>query len=116
MGPILRLLRRLRPAVPPGWTVLVLADRGLWSPRLWRRIRRLGWHPLLRIQRRATLAPDGRERCAAGAPGRPGGAWGRPGRPRPPEGQRPAGTPGAARAAAPEGARGGGSAGRRASA
>src|SRR3954465_3787793 len=24
MGPILRLLRRLRPAVPPGWTVLVL--------------------------------------------------------------------------------------------
>ena len=39
MGPILRLLRRLRPAVPPGWTVLVLADRGLWSPRLWRRIR-----------------------------------------------------------------------------
>lgn len=75
MGPILRLLRRLRPAVPPGWTVLVLADRGLWSPRLWRRIRRLGWHPLLRIQRRTTIAPDGRERCAAGALVRPGEAW-----------------------------------------
>src|SRR3954465_4769678 len=42
MGPILRLLRRLRPAVPPGWTGLVLADRGLWSPRLWRRTRRPG--------------------------------------------------------------------------
>src|SRR5690349_15023675 len=39
---------QVRPAVPPGWTVLVPADRGLWSPRLWRRIRRLGWHPLLR--------------------------------------------------------------------
>src|SRR5256885_3633535 len=26
MGPILRLLRLLRPAVPPGWTVLVLAE------------------------------------------------------------------------------------------
>src|SRR3954467_11755949 len=26
LGPILRLLRRLRPAVPAGWTVLVLAD------------------------------------------------------------------------------------------
>src|SRR3954452_25329793 len=75
MGPILRLLRRLRPAVPPGWTVLVLADRGLWSPRLWRRIRRLGWHPLLRIQRRTTIAADGRERCAAGALVRPGEAW-----------------------------------------
>src|SRR3954464_5812400 len=34
MGPILRLLRRLCPAVPPGWTVLVLDDRSLWSPRL----------------------------------------------------------------------------------
>src|SRR3954463_15823823 len=77
LGPILRLLRQLRPAVPPGWTVLVLADRGLWSPRLWKRIRRLGWHPLLRIQRRTTIAPDGRERCAAGAwsgPARPGSA------------------------------------------
>jgi hypothetical protein len=25
----LRLVRRLRPAIPPGWTVIVLADRGL---------------------------------------------------------------------------------------
>src|SRR3982750_1982529 len=75
MGPILRLLRRSRPAVPPGWTVLVLADRGLWSPRLWRRIRRLGRHPLLRIQRRTTITPDGRERCPAGALVRPGEAW-----------------------------------------
>src|SRR4051812_45233414 len=72
--PILRLLRRLRPAVPPGCTVLVPADRGLWSPRLWRRIRRLGWHPLLRVQRRTTIAPDGRERCPAGALVRPGEA------------------------------------------
>ena len=77
MGPILRLLRRLRPAVPPGWTVLVLADRGLWSPRLWRRIRRLGWHPLLRIQRRTTIAPDGRSAARPGpwsGPARPGSA------------------------------------------
>src|ERR671938_540579 len=35
MGPILRLLRRLRPAVPPGWTGLVLAGRGPWSPGSW---------------------------------------------------------------------------------
>src|SRR3954467_8763914 len=85
LGAILRLLRRLRPAVPPGWTVLVLADRGLWSPRLWQRIRRLGWHPLLRVQRRTTIAPDGRERCPAGTLVRPGEAWvgrGRLGRPK----------------------------------
>jgi hypothetical protein len=75
LGPILRLLRQLRPAVPPGWTVLVLADRGLWSPRLWKRIRRLGWHPLLRIQRRTTITPDGGERRAAGALVRPCEAW-----------------------------------------
>jgi hypothetical protein len=75
LGPILRLLRRLRPAVPAGWTVLVLADRGLWSPRLWKRVRDLGWHPLLRIQRRTTITPDGRERCPAGALVRPGEAW-----------------------------------------
>src|SRR5437764_1917789 len=75
LGPILRLLRLLRPAVPPGWTVLVLADRGLWSPRLWRRVRRLGWHPLLRVQRRTTIAPDGGERRPAGTLVRPGEAW-----------------------------------------
>src|SRR3982750_142571 len=88
MGPILRLLRLLRPAVPPGWTVLVLADRGLWSPRLWRRIRELGWHPLLRIQRRTTVAPDGRERCRAEALVRPGEAWVGRGRLGSPKGRR----------------------------
>jgi hypothetical protein len=75
LGPIRRLLGRLRPAVPVGWTVLVLADRGLWSPRLWRRIRRLGWHPLLRIQRQTTITPDGGERRPAGTLVRPGEAW-----------------------------------------
>jgi Transposase DDE domain len=74
-GPILRLLRLLRPAVPPGWTVLVLADRGLWSPRLWQRVGRLGRRPLLRIQRRTTITPDGGERRPAGTLVRPGEAW-----------------------------------------
>ena len=53
----------------------MLADRGLWSPRLWKRIRRLGWHPLLRVQRRTTIAPDGGERRPAGTLVRPGEAW-----------------------------------------
>ena len=44
----LRLLRQLRPAMPQGWTVLVLADRGWYAPWLFRRITRLGWQPFLR--------------------------------------------------------------------
>jgi hypothetical protein len=48
-GEWLRLLRLLRPAIPCAWTVLVLADRGLYARWLFRRIVRLGWHPFLRI-------------------------------------------------------------------
>lgn len=77
MGAILRLLRWLRPAVPPGVTVTVLADRGLWSPRLWKRVRDLGWHPLLRLQGHSRVQPTGRRgwvRAATLAPA-PGQAW-----------------------------------------
>ena len=45
----LRMLRLLRPAIPRDWTVLVLADRGLYARWLFRRIVRLHWHPFLRI-------------------------------------------------------------------
>ena len=45
----LRMLRLLRPAIPCAWTVLVLADRGLYARWLFRRIVRVGWHPFLRI-------------------------------------------------------------------
>jgi Transposase DDE domain len=62
MPQIVRLLRQLRPAVPADMLVLVLADRGLWSPWLWRRIRRLRWHPLLRLQATTTFAPMGQAR------------------------------------------------------
>jgi hypothetical protein len=55
----LRLLRQLRPAIPADWTVLVLADRGLYAPWLFRRIVRLGWHPFLRINRGAKFRPEG---------------------------------------------------------
>ncbi len=55
----LRMLRRLRPALPPDWTVLVLADRGLYAPWLYRRIVRLGWHPFLRINQGAKFRPQG---------------------------------------------------------
>ena len=76
MGPALGLLARLAPAVPAGLPVLVLADRGLWSPRLWDGLRRLGWHPLLRVRPDATFRPAGgrRGRAAALVPGA-GHAW-----------------------------------------
>jgi hypothetical protein len=58
-GHWLRLLRQLRPAVPRDWTVLVLADRGLYASWLFRRIVRLGWHPFLRVNLGAKFRPAG---------------------------------------------------------
>jgi len=56
----LRLIRLLRPAIPPERTVIVLADRGLYARWLFRRIVRVGWHPFLRVNTAATFRPDGR--------------------------------------------------------
>ena len=50
LPPLLDLLTALAPAVPRGQRVVVLSDRGLWSPRLYRHLRQLHWHPLLRVQ------------------------------------------------------------------
>lgn len=58
-GHWLRLLRQVRCAVPAGWTVVVLADRGLYAKWLFRRIRRLKWHPLLRVNKGGLFCPDG---------------------------------------------------------
>lgn len=78
LDPILALLARLHAALPAaeGWTVLVLADRGLWSPRLWQGISQLGWHPLLRIQQTTIFAPaDGGQRGPACRLVQKGQAW-----------------------------------------
>ena len=70
------LLRLLRPAVPPGWDVIVLADRGLYARWLFGRIRRVGWHPFLRINRGGTFQPAGQGRCPLGTlVPRVGTAW-----------------------------------------
>jgi hypothetical protein len=76
LEPALELLTRLAPAVPAGMPVLVLADRGLWSPRLWEHLRAQGWHPLLRLRPDVTFHPVGGRRVAAKGlvPG-PGHAW-----------------------------------------
>jgi hypothetical protein len=53
----LRMLRQVRAAVPRRFFVIVLADRGLYARWLYRRIVRLGWHPLLRINVGGTFRP-----------------------------------------------------------
>jgi hypothetical protein len=73
----LRMLRQVRRAVPRSWTVIVLADRGLYARWLFRRITRLGWHPFLRINTGGTFRPQGHIR---GVPLKtlvpePGTAW-----------------------------------------
>lgn len=71
------LLAALRPVVPARMQVLVLADQGLCSPRLRCQIRRLGWHPLMRLNAGAQVCPSGRSafqpaRTLVAAPGQ---AW-----------------------------------------
>jgi hypothetical protein len=58
----LRMLRQVHRAVPRSWTVIVLADRGLYARWLFRRITRLGWHPFLRINLGGTFRPTGQVR------------------------------------------------------
>src|SRR5713101_152299 len=53
----LRMLRRVRAAVPRRFFVIVLADRGLYARWLFRRIVRLGWHPLLRVNMGGSFRP-----------------------------------------------------------
>jgi hypothetical protein len=76
LSPIMDLLRRLHPVVPSTMKVLVLTDRGLWSPRLWQEIGSLGWHPLMRVRGDAVFQPLGGCRRPARQliPG-PGYAW-----------------------------------------
>jgi hypothetical protein len=54
-----RMLRDLAHVVPPGWQVLVLSDRGLYSPRLFRCLVDLNWHPFMRIRAQGFYRPDG---------------------------------------------------------
>lgn len=74
-GPTRQLFRHLAPAIPTDRLVLVLSDRGLWSPRLWRTIRACGWHPMLRIRAEAVFAPTGQARRRAASLVAPGEAW-----------------------------------------
>jgi hypothetical protein len=53
------LLKALRGRVPATWTVIVLADRGLYAKWLFEAIAHLGWHPMLRVNLGGSFRPDG---------------------------------------------------------
>jgi hypothetical protein len=55
----LDLFQRLRGSIDPDWTVLVLADRGLYAQWLYQQIVQLGWHPYLRINASGKFRLDG---------------------------------------------------------
>ena len=65
MDPIVKLLQALAPAVPEELTVIVLCDRGLTSPKLWRQIRAQGWHPYIRYPKNITFCTEGGRRLPA---------------------------------------------------
>ncbi|MEK7801067.1 MAG: endonuclease [Pseudomonadota bacterium] len=53
-----RLLQLIKPAIPEHMTVLVLSDRGLFSHVLFREIKLLAWHPLMRINVGGKFRPE----------------------------------------------------------
>lgn len=55
----LALLEYLAGQVPPDWTVVVLADRGLYAHWLFTAIQANGWHPFLRINADGQCRPEG---------------------------------------------------------
>ena len=65
MDPTVELLRELAPAVPRDKTVIVLCDRGISSPKLWKQIRAQGWHPGMRYRKNITFCADGGKRLPA---------------------------------------------------
>lgn len=56
------LFAHLHGSVPSTWTVLVLADRGLYARWLYKCILAQGWHPFLRINQGGQFRPLGNDR------------------------------------------------------
>ena len=73
----LRRLRQGHRAVPRSWTVIVLADRGLYARWLLRRLTRLGWQPFVRLTTGGTFRPTGAVRGVPLQPlgPEPGTSW-----------------------------------------
>jgi hypothetical protein len=72
------LFDQLAGSVPADWTVLVLADRGLYARWLFQHIVARGWHPFLRINLGGNVRPEGAAtfRSLATLVPHVGSAWG----------------------------------------
>ena len=71
------LFTHLQGQVPPDWTVLVCADRGLYARWLYRHIVSAGWHPFLRITQGGLFRVQGQAQwhsLTSAAP-QPGQGW-----------------------------------------
>ncbi|CAK0749759.1 conserved hypothetical protein [Gammaproteobacteria bacterium] len=53
------LLEKLKNLIPDSWTVIVLADRGLYAKWLYETIVSLKWHPFLRVNSSGCFRPEG---------------------------------------------------------
>jgi hypothetical protein len=51
------LLKDFHQALPAGWTVIVLTDRGLYAKWLFQAIQKQGWHPFMRVNTQGTFRP-----------------------------------------------------------
>ena len=73
----MKLLTKLADRVPEHWTVIVMSDRGLYAPWLYRKIIALGWHPFMRINKQGNFRPqgEGKFRSLASAALSVGSAW-----------------------------------------
>lgn len=60
----LTLLTSSQGFIPANWTVLVMADRGLYAPWLYQAIQQQGWHPYLRIKEQGACRWRGEDHYA----------------------------------------------------
>ena len=65
IAPVVELLGLLSSAMPKDKTVLVMCDRGLRSPRLWKQICSVGFHPYIRQSINTVFCPEGGTRVRA---------------------------------------------------
>ena len=57
------LLRVFAGLVPPGWTVIMMTDRGLYARWLYQEIVALGWHPVMRITKQSKFRKAGSKKA-----------------------------------------------------
>jgi hypothetical protein len=57
--PWLGSFKLLEKSIPSDWLVIVMSDRGLYAPWLYKAIQACGWHPFMRINMKSKYRPKG---------------------------------------------------------